>query len=375
MTAAHETDRAVPVVLRTGRGDVAEEIRVLLDTESATVPVDGDIDWIVGNHEGSGFYRVALGDDDLTVLAGRAAEVLSPLERYGLVEDEWALLLAGRGSIERLLPLLRSLSGDDDLSVWRRIISVIAWFDRLVDDETRPALQAWVRALLGPALQALGPAKVEGEADRVTALRAALALAVATHGQDVRQRELARQRFDAAGSSAGGADVDADLADAAVKIVATGADADTWEEIRRRANAAETAQDRLRHQGALADADDPELVRRFCDLVLTDEIRTQDGLFLLRRALANRAATTGVWAFVEGHWEEINRRFPSASVPRMLEGVRTVTDRTLATRIAAFLADHPVPQGEQVIRQHQERMWVSVALAERVSSDLRSALA
>lgn len=375
VTTAPETDRAVPVVLRAGRGDAVEEIRVLLDAESATVPVDGEIDWVLGNHEGSGFYRVALGDADLASLAGRAAEVLSPLERYGLVEDEWALLLAGRGSIGRLLPLLRALSSDDDLSVWRRIISVIAWFDRLVDDETRPALESWARALLAPALQALGPAKAEDEPDRVTALRAALSLAAAVHGQDVHQIELARQRFDAAGSPDDGADLDADLADAAVKIVAAGADTDTWEEIRRRAGVAGTAQDRLRHQGALADADDPELVRRFCDLVLTDEIRTQDGLFLLRRALTNRAATADVWAFVEDHWEEINRRFPSASVPRMLEGVRTVTDRALAAKIAAFLAEHPVPQGEQVIRQHQERMWVSVALAERVSSDLRSALA
>jgi puromycin-sensitive aminopeptidase len=116
-------------------------------------------------------------------------------------------------------------------------------------------------------------------------------------------------------------------------------------------------------------------VRRFCDLVLTDEVRTQDGLFLLRRALANRTATTVVWAFVTDHWDELTTRFPSAAVPRLLDGIRGITDRALATEVAAFIDAHPVPQGTTVVRQHVERMWVSVALAERVPAELAAALA
>jgi puromycin-sensitive aminopeptidase len=111
-------------------------------------------------------------------------------------------------------------------------------------------------------------------------------------------------------------------------------------------------------------------VLRLAELVLTDEIRTQDGLFILRRALANRHAHEPVWAFVEAHWDEITNRFPSATVPRLIDGIRPVTDRALARRISAFLADHPLPQGDLVVRQHLERMWVSVALAERVPGEL-----
>jgi puromycin-sensitive aminopeptidase len=368
-----EDDRAVPVVLRLGRGDDTELTRVLLDGPSARVDLAAPVDWIVGNHEGSGFYRVELADADVAELSRRAAIALSPIERYGLLEDEWALLLGGRGSVERVLTVVRALSTDDDLSVWKRIIGVLGSLDRLVGNGDRPALQAWSRALLAPALQRIGPAKVDGEADRVTALRAVLALSAVLQGDDRHQVALARERFDAAadGPVAG---VDADLADTAVKIVAAGADDATWEELRRRASVATTAQDRLRHQGALADAADPALVRRFSELVLTDEIRTQDGLFLLRRALANRAATAEVWAFVEAHWTDIEDRFPSASLPRLLEGIRGIGDRALAERVAAFLAAHPVPQGEQVIRQHQERMWVTVALAERIPAGLTAAL-
>ena len=361
ITPPADDPRSVPVVLRVGHGDATSLHRLLLDQPSETITLDRPADWVVANHDGNGFYRVEFGDEDLAAVAARALTDLSPLERYGLVEDEWALLLAGRGSVARVLGLLRSLAAEDDLSVWQRIIGVLGGLDRVGRREHHDALTGWVRALLGPALRTLGPTRVAGESERTTALRAALFEALARIGDDRDQIEGARAHFAALGDDP--LAVDADLADAVVRVVAAHADTDTWDELRRRAAAARTPQDRLRHQGALADADDPALVRRFCDLVLTDEVRTQDGLFLLRRALANRHATRDVWAFVVAHWDEITTRFPSASVPRLIDGIRGVTDRELAAEIVTHLGEHPVPQGATVIRQHVERMWVTDELA------------
>ena len=372
VTVPTDDPRSVPVVLRTGHGATTQLHRILLTEAETAIRLDSPADWVVGNNEGNGFFRVELSDHDLAAVARRALSDLSPLERYGLVEDEWALVLAGRGSIARVLSLLRSLAAEDDLSVWQRIIAVLGGLDRAAGTDGRGALAGWTRALIGPALHAMGTSKASGEAERTTALRAALFEASARLGDDTEQLALARVHFSALGADP--AAVDADLADAVVRVVAAHADVDAWDELRARAASARTPQDRLRFQGALADAPDPALVRRFCELVLTDEVRTQDGLFLLRRALANRAATEDVWAFIEAHWDEISTRFPSASVPRMIDGIRGVTDRALAVRIAGFLDQHPVPQGATVIRQHRERMWVSVALAGRAPAELAAAL-
>jgi puromycin-sensitive aminopeptidase len=365
--------RSVPVVLRTGHEGHDAVHRVLLTGPKAVLQLDSDPEWIVGNHEGNGFYRVALADDDLARVASRALVELSPLERYGLVEDEWALVLAGRGSVARTLGLIRSLAEEDDLSVWQRTIGVLGALDRVGGEENREPLAGWVRALLAPALRLLGPTRAAGEPERTSALRASLFEALCRLGDDQDHQELARAHFTALGDDPDA--VDADLADAVVRVVAAGADAECWEELRERAAAARTPQDRLRHQGALADAPDPALVRKFCDLVLTEEVRTQDGLFLLRRALANRHATDVVWAFIVDHWDELSTRFPSAAVPRLLDGIRGITDRALAGEVVAFLQEHPVPQGATVVRQHVERMWVSVAVAERAPSQLAAALA
>src|SRR5690606_31379406 len=149
--------------------------------------------------------------------------------------------------------------------------------------------------LVAPALHALGPERVDGEPERTTSLRATLTIAAARYGADVAQIDLAASRF--AELRTDPTVVDPDLIDATVRVVAATADADVWEELRGRAHAATTPQDRLRHLGALADTDRTDLVARFCDLILTDEVRSQDALFLLRRALDNRSAAANVWAF------------------------------------------------------------------------------
>jgi puromycin-sensitive aminopeptidase len=372
-TLPTEDPRSVPVVVRVGHGDGTSLHKLLLTETEATVTLEHEPEWIVGNHAGNGFYRVELGDADLAAVASRALTDLSPLERYGLVEDEWALVLAGRGSIPRVLSLLRSLANDDDLSVWQRIAGVLGSLHRAAaDDAQRDELAGWVRALVGPAYRALGDAPAAGETERTTALRATLFDTLARIGHDTEQQARARTMFDALGTDSGA--VDANLADAVVRVVAGSADAETWDELRRRAGRARTPQDRLRHQGALADAEDAALVMRCCELVLTDEVRTQDALFILRRALANRHATPEVWAFVVAHWDEITTRFPSSTVPRLIDGVRGIADPALATEVVTFLADHPIKQAT-LINQHVERMWVSVALGRRVPAELAAALA
>lgn len=365
--------RSVPVVVRVGHGDEASLHRLLLSEPEATLELEHDAEWIEGNHDGNGFYRVELADADLLAVAAQAQAVLSPLERYGLVEDEFALVLAGRSSLPRLFGLLRSLAGDDDLSVWQRTIGVVASIGRVAPEDQLEAYRGWLRALLGPALRGLGDTKVAGESERTTALRASLFDALARFGDDQGRRDQAAAHFAALGEDPNA--VDADLADAVVRVVASTADEDTWNELRRRAAAARTAQDTLRHQGALADAQDPTLVLRFCELCLTDEIRSQDALFLLARALRNRYAAAEVWGFLTDRWDEITTRFPSSTVPRLIDGIRGVSDRELATSIAAFLADHPIKQGTKPVQQHLERMWVTVALADRVRGELGSALA
>jgi puromycin-sensitive aminopeptidase len=109
-------------------------------------------------------------------------------------------------------------------------------------------------------------------------------------------------------------------------------------------------------------------------LALSGDVRTQDAPYLLGETLTNRDNGATAWAFVAANWAEIERRFPANSLSRLVGGIRSVRDRALADQVVAFLAEHPIPQGELQVRQHIERMWVTVALAEREAERLPSAL-
>lgn len=109
-------------------------------------------------------------------------------------------------------------------------------------------------------------------------------------------------------------------------------------------------------------------------MCLTDDVRTQDAPFVIRRSISNRRQAARSWDFIARRWDDALARFPSNSISRMLDGIRTVTDPSLAHAVEGFLAEHPVPQGEKPIAQHRERMRAGVALRGRVAGDLSAVL-
>ncbi len=368
--APDATAWVVPVLVRWGAADGATGVeKVLVDGTSATVELPTEPEWVIANSGGSGFFRVRY--DSAGLAAAARAPGITALERYGLVDDAWAALLAGSVGVDEVLDLLRRYADETDLSVWQRVLGVVGALDRLVDDETRPHLQAWVRAFAGPALRRVGLDPVAGEPARTAALRAALTTALGTTGADPETRERAAALL--ARADAGEA-VDTDLFDASLKVLAAEGGAERFAAFRERSAAGATPQERLRFLGALADFPGDDEADAFLEMCLTDDVRTQDAPFVIGRSLANRAQATRTWDFVARRWDDTLARFPSNSISRMLNGIRTFTDAGLARTVEGFLVEHPVPQGEKPIAQHRERMRAGVALRERVGADLAAVL-
>ena len=153
-----------------------------------------------------------------------------------------------------------------------------------------------------------------GEDDRTSELRATLITlrgAVADHSSTV---EACRQRLD---------HPDPTLASAALSVVAAhgdtgGTSPGSGGASRRR----RTPQTEQRHLAALADFPDAELVRTILEGTLDGSVRTQDGPYLVRRALLNRLGGSEAWDFLSGHWDRLLGIFPTNySLARMLEGV------------------------------------------------------
>jgi len=347
----------VPIVLRAAHGDVVDEHRLLLESPT-NVDLSGPATWVQPNLGGNGFYRSDLSRDLRTALA--TAPSATALERFVLVDDTWASFLGSQVERDDVVAVVRTMATtESDPSVWRRLSGVTTSLHALVPEADRASV-AELACEIGVAPLARIDADIaSGPTERSLDLRGVLFSLLGVVGDQAEVRARGRGVFD-------GAPADAALQAAALATVAAWADAEDHAEIERRWRAAPTPQEEMRYLYALASTPDEAMFRHTLELT-RDDIRTQNAPYVIRLALGHLDLGAVAWEFVADRWDELVARFPSNSHVRMLEGIRSVTDRARATRIEAFLGDHPLEHGTKQITQHLERMWVSVRAAERLA--------
>ena len=279
----------------------------------------------------------------------------------------WAAALAGRANADELLALAHEMRDEQDLVVWRVLVSVLRGTARLVEGDALARLRAEVADVLEPALSRLGWAPPGNEDPRTRQLRGVVLDAMGTLVEDPSAIAWARETY-ASGEG------DPDVTAASVAIVAASGDADLFDEFVERAQGAPTPQAQLRYLYAIGTFPTEELTLRAARLAMSDAVRPQNGPFLLQRALRSREHGPLVWAFVRDHWDEVRARFSGSLVPRLLEGVTWLVDDASVADVPAFLADHPVPEGTRVIAQHLERQRVHRALVDRERTRLSATL-
>ena len=357
---------AVPLLARVG----GETHKVLLDDASTTTTLPGAANGVVANSGGHGFYRIRYSAQLLEALRPTVMD-LAPVERALLVDDTWAAVLAGDTEAMVLLDLLRGYVAETDPAVWSTIAAVLAGVDRILDGDGRTAFQAYVRELVGPALERFGWEPASGEDELASQARQIVIAALGTTGADPTVRAHAREVHD---SVLKGDDVDPNVAAAVVAITAATGTSEDHETFLGRYRSSPSPQEQLRYLYALGAFPDQALAQETLALTLSDTIRSQNAPFLIQLLLQNRDVNELAWEFVKGEWDAINARFPDNTIPRLLGGVTTLNTSELAADVERFLADHPVPQAVKTIEQHLERLKVNVALRERESERLGRAL-
>ncbi len=305
----------------------------------------------------------------------RLAEVfgeLAPLERYNLVSDAWAAALSGQAPLADLLRLARTMAdgGEDDPSVWSVVLGALGLFDRVVPGADRPALAGATRSLLGPLESVLGWEPRPDDGERTPALRASVLRTLGTIGDAPATKAEAAKRFAAAASSS----LHPDTESAVLEIVASGGGGDEFEAFLERYRNPANPQQEMRYLYALAAFEDATLAARTFELAVT-EVRTQNAPFLLQALLANRITGPGSWTRVTERWDTLVERFPTNTLPRMLDGVRGLcTPASLAEEVTRFVESHPLPAGGKTVEQTLERLAVNVAFGTREAAGLAGTL-
>ena len=358
-----DTTWPVPLTVRQVAGGQERTDRIIVEAEGAEVPLAGPDAIVVPNAGSASFVRVWFDDELRSRIVDHAMQVLSPVERYSLVDDAWAAVVAGQASAGSFLDLVAGLGDETDLRVWQAILGGLGWLDRFVDDEPRERLRAFVRDLVRPALARLGWDVAENEPDLTRALRGQLVQSLAILGADPETMAQARELEL-------GDEGDPQLLQAAVEAVAaegTREDLDRyWQRYRR----ASTPQEEERYLFASARFPGDAEMQRVLDASMTDEVRTQDAPYLLARSTTSRTQGPTVWRFIASHWDEMQDRFAASNIIGLVSGIRYLTDPDVVGEVDAFFRDHDIPQNHLMLQQGLERMRVNARLRQRVTPEL-----
>lgn len=347
--------------------------KILLDTEVVEIELPSPADWVVANAEGASFVRVSYPPDSLDRLAEVSLEGLSAVERYALVDDAWASVLADAMSASSFLNLLEMLTAEHDRSVWARMITGFGALDRMLDDESRVAFNAVVHDALVPALAGLTLSPQPEDTDLARQLRGDLIRAMGTLANDHEIQEEAKRTL-----AEGMRDpelVEASIVAAATDIVASIGDEADHGDFLVAAEQASTPQEELRYLYATADFPEPSLHQKMYARVLDGRIRSQNAHFWLRRSMINSATREQTWSFIQENWDALCDLLASSAIVRMVEGISRMTDDGDVEAVAAFFEAHPVPQGAKTLAQILERQRVNAALHGREAMRFRSIVA
>ena len=143
----------VPLLARVHTGDRVETRSMLLADDAVELDVPDDA-LVVLNAGGEGFYRVAYPAQWRERLLD--AGVLQPLERFALVDDLWAAVLAGEATAAEFLETALRLAGEEDLVVWRALGSHLRAGTRLVEGDALDRYLTLLARIVRPAMDRLG---------------------------------------------------------------------------------------------------------------------------------------------------------------------------------------------------------------------------
>ncbi|MCD9639830.1 AP-1 complex subunit mu-1-Iike [Datura stramonium] len=322
------------------------------------------IPWIKVNVDQTGFYRVKY-DDELSARLRYAIEskCLSTNDKYGILDDSYALSMACHQSLSSLLSLMASFREELDYVVLSNLISISYKVSRIAADAV-PDLQNHIKLffiyLFQLSAERLGWDPKEGESHLDAMLRGELLNALASFGHDETINEAIR-RFQIFLNDRNTAVLPPDLRRAvyvAVMQRVNKSDRSGFEALLRIYRETDLSQEKTRILGALASCRDPEIILEVLNFLLCSEVRSQDCVFGLAVSFEGRETA---WKWLKDKWDHIHKTYGSGFLlTRFISAiVSPFSSYEKAKEVEEFFASRTKPYIARTLKQSIERVHIN----------------
>ncbi|WCJ29383.1 aminopeptidase M1 [Euphorbia peplus] len=368
----------VPITLCHGSYDAHKNF--LLQTKSETLDAkefglgETGSAWLKLNVNQAGFYRVKY-DDNLAARLRYAIEkkYLTETDRYGILDDTFALCMARHQPLTSLLTLMGAYREEVDYTVLSNLISISYKVQRITADATPELLddinQIFI-SLLQYSAEKLGWDPKQGESHLDAMLRGEILTALSLFGHDSTLNE-ANRRFQEFMNDRNTPLLPPDIRKAAYVAVmrkASASDRTGYESLLRVYRETDLSQEKTRILGSLGSCPDPNIVLEVLNFVLSSEVRSQDAVFGL--AVSKEGRETA-WVWLKEKWDYISKTWGSGFLmTRFVSAVVSpFASVEKAKEIEEFFASRSKPSIARTLKQSMERVNINAKWVESIKSE------
>ena len=295
----------------------------------------------------AGYFRVDYTGEAWTRLRAHIME-LPEEDRLGILQDQWALVQAGRAPLSHWLDLATVLRDDPSPTVGAEITGVIGFLNHAFRGTTEcAAFQNRARTLLAPRLAHLGWDARISEEPAAANHRAGL---IRLLGQMAEPAVLAeaRRRYDKfmmrPESLAG------DLRGAVLTLAGQDADAATWDRIHELAKRTTDTQQKDLLYSALAVVRDGRLCDRALAIALGDELPARQATGMIRRVASDGGQPERAWHFAKANLAALLARLSEVESNRFVPHIfACFTDGKRATELETFAEANLPPRASRAV--------------------------
>ncbi|XP_050245578.1 aminopeptidase M1-like isoform X7 [Quercus robur] len=328
----------VPITLCCGSYDARKNF--LLQTNSETLDMKELMSdesnlasaWVKLNVDQTGFYRVEY-DEDLEARLRNAIKnkYLSATDRFGILDDSFALCMARQKSFTSFLELLNAYKQELEYTVLSNLIKISYKVDRITADAAPGSSVAsfFIELFLHSAMK-LGWEPKTGESHLDAMLRGEVLTALAVFGHDLTLKEASRRFLaflDDRNTPLLHPDIRKAVYVAVMRRVST-SNRFGYESLLRVYRETNLSQEKARILSSLTSSPDPNITLEALNFLLSSEVRTQDAVLGL--AISREGRETA-WSWLKfasfEKAEEIQEFFASRTNSKIARTLKQSIER------------------------------------------------
>ncbi|XP_021819428.1 aminopeptidase M1-like isoform X2 [Prunus avium] len=339
----------------------------------------GDGQWIVpitlccGSYD-IGFYRVKY-EQELSAALRNAIEKkhLSATDRFGILDDSFALSMARQQSFASLLTLLGAYREELDCTVLSNLIAISYKLATIAADavpELLDLINQFFIGLFQCSAEKLGWEPKPGESQLDAMLRGDILTALAVFGHGLTIDEASR-RFHAFLHDRNTPLLPPDIRKAvyvAVMQRVSMSNRSGYESLLRVYRETDLREEKTRILRSVASCPDPNIILEVLNFLLSSEVRSQDAVVGL--SVSSKGQETA-WTWLKDNWEHISKTWGSGYLIRSFLSaiVSPLASFEKVNEVDEFFKSHPNPSIMRTLKQSIEQVQINAKWVQSVQSE------